>query len=50
MESNWNTFGGDVALVSVNMASRRENRIFDQMYNKQISLDSYFEDFIFLSD
>ena len=36
MQSNRRFFLGDVVLDSVNMAYREEDRIFDQIYHKQI--------------
>ena len=38
----------DVVLDSVNMAFREEDSIFNQLYEKQIFSDLYFEDLIFL--
>ena len=45
---NW--FWGDVVLVSSNMTYRDENSIIDQIYQKQIFLDVYYEDLKFKND
>ena len=45
MQSDWNSFRGDVVLDSVNVAYRDEDSILDQIYLKQIFLDFYYEDF-----
>ena len=43
MQSDGNSFGGDVVLKSINMASSYE----DQIYEKQTFSDLYYEDFTF---
>ena len=50
MQSDGNTFGGDVVLKSFNIASsyEYEDSILEQMYEKQIFSDFFYEDFIFL--
>ena len=40
-------FGEDVILESVNIASLDKYIILDQIYEKQIYTDVYYEDFIF---
>ena len=40
-------FVGDVVLDSFNNESRDENNILDQIYQKQICLDSYHDNFQF---
>ena len=49
MQSDGNRFGGDVVLDSFNMSYRNEDRFSDlcMKYDKQISLDLYYEDFKF---
>ena len=47
MQSDGNSFRGDVVLDSCNMSYRDEDNILDQKYEKQISWDLYYEDFIF---
>ena len=44
----WESFCGDVALDSFNMAYRDEASNLDQKYEKQISLNLFNEDFKFL--
>ena len=39
MQSDRNSFGGDVVLDSFNMSYRDEDSILDQKYEKQISWD-----------
>ena len=46
MQSDGDSFRGDVVLGSFNMSYRDEDSILDQKYEKQISLDLYYEDFI----
>ena len=45
MQSDGNSFGGDVVLDSFNVAFRDEDSILDQKYEKQILWDLYYEDF-----
>ena len=40
-------FGGDVVLDSVNMAYRDEVQTLDQIHQKQIFLDFYYQDLKF---
>ena len=47
MQSDGNSFCGDVGLGSCNMSYRDEDSIVDQKYEKQISWDLYYEDLIF---
>ena len=47
MQSDGNSFCGDVVLGSFNMSYRDENIILEQKYEKQISWNLYYEDFIF---
>ena len=47
MQSDGNSFCGDVVFGSVNMVNRDEDSILDQKYEKQISWDLNHEDFIF---
>ena len=46
MQSDGNSFCGDVVLGSFNMSSRNEDSILEQKYEKQISLDLYYGDFM----
>ena len=48
MQSDGNSFCGDVVLGSFNVSYRDEDSILEQMYYKQISWDLNYEDFIFL--
>ena len=41
MQSDGNSFCGDVVLDSFNMSFRDEDSILEQKYEKQISLDLY---------
>ena len=45
MQSDGNSFGGDVVLKSVNMASRGEDSILGKIYDNQIFSDLFYEDF-----
>ena len=45
MKSEGNSFGEDGVLESVNMEYRGVDSILDQIYEKQIFLDLYYEDF-----
>ena len=45
MQSDGNSFIGDVVLDSFNMSNRDEDSILDQKYEKQIFCALYFEDF-----
>ena len=45
MQLDWNCFGGDVVLKSVNIASSYEDSILYQIYEKQIFSDFHHEDF-----
>ena len=47
MQSDGNSFRGDVVLGSFNMSYRDEDSILKQKYENQISWDLYHEDFIF---
>ena len=47
MQSDGNSFGGDVVLKSVNIGSSDEDGILDQIYKKQIFSDFFQEDFTF---
>ena len=47
MQSDRNTFYGDVVLDSFNKAFRDKDNISDQIDKKQIFSDFYFEDFTF---
>ena len=47
MQSDGNSFCGDVVLDSFNKASRDEDNILDQIYKKQKCLDFYYVNFIF---
>jgi len=47
MQSDGNSFCGDVVLDSFNKAYRDEDSILDQKFEKQISEDLYYEDFKF---
>ena len=48
MQSDGNSFGGDVVFDSFNKASRDEGRVLDQINEKQIFTDLYYEDFRYL--
>ena len=48
MQSDENSFCGDVVLDGFNMSYIDEDIILEQKYEKQISWDLYHEDFIFL--
>ena len=45
MQSHGNSFGEDLVLKIVNIASGNEESILDQIYEKQIFSDYYSEDF-----
>ena len=45
LQSDRNTFYGDVVLDSFNKASRDEDNISGQIYKKQIFSDFHYEDF-----
>ena len=47
MQSDGNSFGGDIVLESVNMVSGGEDNILDQIYENQIFSDFYYKDFLF---
>ena len=47
MQSDGNNFWGDVVLGSFNMSYIDEDSILEEKYEKQISWDLYYEDFIF---
>ena len=47
MQSDRNSFGGDVFLDSFNMAYKHEDSFLDQKYAKQISRNRYYKDFEF---
>ena len=47
MQSDGNNFCGDVVSDGFNMSYRDEDSILEQKYEKQISWDLYYEDFIF---
>ena len=47
MQSDGNSFCGDVVMDSFNTSYRDEDSILDQKYEKQISWDLHYEDFIF---
>ena len=48
MQSDGNSFCGDVVLDSFNTVYRDDDSILEQKYEKQISWDLYYKDFIFL--
>ena len=48
MQSDRNTFYGDVVMDSCNKTSRNEDNILDQIYQIQIFSDLYYEDLKFL--
>ena len=48
MQSDGNSFGGDVVLDNVNTLSSFEDSILDQMHEKQMFSCLHFEDFKFL--
>ena len=50
MQSDRNSFYGDVVLDSLNKVSRDEYIILDQKYKSKYFLDLYYEDFNFNSD
>ena len=50
MQSDWNSFCGDVVLNSFNMAYRDEDRISYQNYEKLIFWDLYYKILNFKSD
>ena len=45
MQSDGNSFCGDVVLDNFNMSYRNEDSILDQKYEKQIFWDLYYEYF-----
>ena len=45
MQSDGNSFGGEIVLENVNMVSRGEDSILDQINEYQIFIDLYNEDF-----
>ena len=47
MQSDGNNICGDVVSDGFNMSYRDEDSILEQKYEKQISWDLYYEDFIF---
>ena len=47
MQSDGNSFCGDVVLGIFNMLYRDEDSILEQTYEKQISWNLYYEDFLF---
>ena len=47
MQSDGNSFCGDIVLDSFNMVYSDENSIYDQKYEKRTFWDLYFEDFKF---
>ena len=47
MQSDGNSFGGDVVLDSFNMLYRDEDSMLEQKYEKQLSWDLYYKHFIF---
>ena len=47
MQSNGDSFCGDVVLDSFNISYRDKDSISDQKYEKQISWALYYEDFSF---
>ena len=49
MQSDGNSFGGDVVLESFSMANRDEGSILDQKYEKQTIWVLYYEDFSYLN-
>ena len=50
MQSDGNSFGGDVVSYNFNMVYIDEDSILDKKYEKQISWDLYNEDLNFWSD
>ena len=48
MQSDWNSFVGDVVFDSFNMAYRYEDSILDQYTKRKIFLDLYYKDLKFL--
>ena len=48
MQSDGNSFCGDVIFDSFNKECRVEASILDQIYEKRICLEFYYEDFRFL--
>ena len=48
MQSDGNSFCGDVVMDSVHTASRDKDNILDQIYKKQKCSDIYKDDFDFL--
>ena len=50
MQSDGNSFCGDVVLDSFNKAYRDKDTILDQKYEKRIFFYLYYEDFIFKVD
>ena len=50
MQSDGNSFHGDVILKSFNKAFRDKDSILDQIYEKRIFRDLYYDDFNFNSD
>ena len=50
MQSDGNSFGGDVVLKSVNIVSSYEDSILEQVYEKQIFSDFFYEEnWVYLS-
>ena len=47
MQSDWNSFSGDIVLESVNIASMDEDIVLNQIFEKFIFLDLYYEDLNF---
>ena len=47
MQADGNRFGGDIVLKSVNIASIYDDSISNQIYEKLIFSDFYYEDFNF---
>ena len=47
MQSDENSFWGDVVLESFSMAYRDEGSILDQKYEKQIFCVLYYDDFLY---
>ena len=45
MQSDGDSFGGDVVLDGVNMACKDEDNILDKIHVKQICLYFYYDDF-----
>ena len=45
MQSDRNSYCGDVVSVSINKASRDEDNMLDKIYGKQIWSDFHYKDF-----